>query len=603
VTDAAADRSGRAQLRAAFRLLSVGNRRRWIVVAVLSMVASVTEIIGGLLIVGLIGSVTPGGEISFPILGDLSDRFQGVDQESLIAWTAAVTAAFFIFRGVLMVVDSYVRSRVVQNAGAVLSARLLEGYLGMPYVELTRRNSAEMIRNTTESVGNVLAYVLVPGVAMFAEVSIVLGLLVLLLVQAPLATVVALVMFAPVVGGMLRVIQPRLGRLGRGSQNEARHTMQAVQEALHGHRDIALLHHEAAFVGRFSRSRFAFARIKYLHATLTEVPRYAIETIATVFVLGYLGVTALQGTSTEDSFAVLGLFAYAAFRVMPSVNRIVASMNNVRFGGPAALDLARDLDTAESYLSTDAEGDGSSMPFEHGLRLEGVTFRYPDSDADAVGDVDVEIRRGESVGFVGPTGGGKSTLVDLAIGLLRPTSGRVAVDGVDVLGRERSWQARLGVVSQTVYLLDDTLRANIAFGLHGDEVEGGAVDDAVALAQLGDLIRSLPDGLDTMIGERGVRLSGGQRQRVAIARALYRRPDVIVFDEGTSALDTVTEEEVVRAVDRLRGDRTILMVAHRISTVRRCDRIHVVDAGRVVAQGTYDELEAGSASFKSLLGG
>ncbi|MEY3019528.1 MAG: hypothetical protein RLZZ272_512 [Actinomycetota bacterium] len=214
--------------------------------------------------------------------------------------------------------------------------------------------------------------------------------------------------------------------------------------------------------------------------------------------------------------------------------------------------------------------------------------------------MDLTIRRGETIGICGSTGGGKTTLVDVLTGLIPPTRGRILVDGVDLAGRERAWQAATGVVPQTVFLTDDSLRANIALGVRPKDIDRDALAAAVDLAQLRDFVSSLPDGLDTVVGERGVRVSGGQRQRIAIARALYRRPELLVFDEGTSALDNLTERELIAALDRLRGSHTVVMVAHRLSTIRDADRVVLVEGGRIAAQGTYDELLATNAAFRRL---
>jgi ATP-binding cassette, subfamily B, bacterial PglK len=236
------------------------------------------------------------------------------------------------------------------------------------------------------------------------------------------------------------------------------------------------------------------------------------------------------------------------------------------------------------------------------LHLDGVSYRYPGTAQEALADVDLEIRRGETIGIVGPTGGGKSTLVDVILGLLPPTTGQVTVDGMDIRENLPAWHDNIGVVPQLVFLLDDTLRRNIALGLGDDEIDDAKVWEAVRLAQLDGFVCSLSAGLDTVVGERGVRISGGQRQRVAIARALYRQPTVLVFDEGTSALDNLTEGELVSSLEKLRGERTIITVAHRLTTVRRCDRIVMIENAKVSDVGSFDELARRNATFRRMAG-
>jgi ATP-binding cassette, subfamily B, bacterial PglK len=315
--------------------------------------------------------------------------------------------------------------------------------------------------------------------------------------------------------------------------------------------------------------------------------------ILTVFVYSIV----VQG-GAEGALSVLGIFAYAGLRILPSLQRIIGGLNDIRFATAPLDDLTRDLHMIE--VLDVPRGEVEALPFAQAIRLEQVTFRYEGADRDAVHELDLTIAPGEVLGICGPTGGGKTTLTDLITGLLEPTSGRITVDGKDLTANVRRWYATLGVVPQMVFLVDDSLRRNIALGLRDRDIDAGAIDEAVELAQLREFVDSLPEGLDTQVGERGVRISGGQRQRISIARALYRRPDVLVFDEGTSALDNATESALIAALERLRGSRTILLVAHRLSTVRKADRIVLMQHGEAVALGTYDDLLESSPEFRAL---
>jgi ATP-binding cassette subfamily C protein len=334
-------------------------------------------------------------------------------------------------------------------------------------------------------------------------------------------------------------------------------------------------------------------------ATLSSFPRVLLETVFAIFILLFVAIAALGDHLNAETIALLGLFAYVVLRITPSLNRVSLAVNNLRFGGAALDTVVRDLHSSEEIQRRPAPGPGVTR-LTQTIVVDNVSYQYPNHDETVLRDVSLTVRRGESIGLVGSTGAGKTTLVDVILGLLVPTRGRVLVDGRDIADCRADWQRSLGVVSQTVFLLDDSLRRNIAFGLSDDRIDDDKVTKAVEMAQLDEFITSLPDGLDTPVGERGVRLSGGQRQRVAIARALYRRPDVVVFDEGTSALDSLTEAEVMAAVDRLRGDRTLLMVAHRLTTVRRCDKIILLENGKISGIGTYDELLGQSDSFRRM---
>jgi ATP-binding cassette, subfamily B, bacterial PglK len=312
-------------------------------------------------------------------------------------------------------------------------------------------------------------------------------------------------------------------------------------------------------------------------------------------------VALLAGEGLDVVVSTLGVFAYVGLRLQPSLRQIVSNLNSLRFGSAVLDDLEEDHDRlAEEALADRSRVHLGNEVFSDTIEFQNVSFAYPPGGTFALRDVDVRIRRGEFIGICGPTGGGKSTLIDLLIGLLEPTEGRVLIDGEDLRGREHWWQQQLGVVSQNIFLIDESLRRNVALGRSEDKVDEEALRRALSRSQLDDVVSQLPEGLDTVVGERGIKLSGGQRQRVAIARALYREPSVIVFDEGTSALDAATEAALVAALDELKTGRTLITVAHRIATVRHADRILVVSGGQVAASGTYDELQQDSQLFRSI---
>ena len=583
-----------------------GRRARWAGLVLMALVVGAFEAVGAVLIYLMLRLVAePGAELSVPLLGDLNAAFPGLDSAALITAAALSIAAFFLVRAGVVVGQAYLQGRVAERTGLRLASRLLRGYLAMPYPFHVRRNSAELLRNVVESAHEVMAAVLVPVVKLISETLIILALGVVLLMTAPLALAVAAIVFAPVVLVLLRVVQPRLAALGRTSHELAETTLKSVQQGLHGFRDVKVLGRERYFHDRFYGAREGIARAQYLRRTLDEVPRVTLETAMVLFVAVALLVALQADQSPQESLAVLGLFGYAALRILPSLNRLVMQLNAIRFGGAAASKVYEELGVIEAERGRPAEMAPAAedrLPLRHQIRVEGVRFRYEGSDTDALSGIDLAIRRGESIGLAGASGAGKTTLVDVILGLLPPASGQVTVDGTDIQTCLPAWHRSLGVVPQSVYLVDDTLRRNIALGLEDREIDEERVTDAVRLAQLTSFVRALPRGLDTEVGERGVRVSGGQRQRVAIARALYRQPDTLIFDEGTSALDNLTEAELIAELEGLRGEHTLIIVAHRLTTVRRCDRVVLMDAGRIVANGPYDELLEHSPEFQNLAG-
>jgi ATP-binding cassette, subfamily B, bacterial PglK len=402
------------------------------------------------------------------------------------------------------------------------------------------------------------------------------------------------------------VIQPRLKRLGHERQAAARDAIQHVQQGLQGIRDIKVAGREATFAEVFRRARSRLARAEYVRAGLMYLPRVSIESAFLLFIVGVLLLEQLTGL-VDGLLATLGLFAYAGMRMQPSLQKIATNLNNLRYGEAVVEELARDF--AELGVSPDASRttkpiampEPDPLTFDRELRLDRVTFRYRDDARPVLDRLSMTIRPGASIGIAGQTGCGKSTLLDLICGLLRPTSGTITVDGVDISDDVRAWQRALGVVHQQSFMVDDTIRRNIALGVPDPDIDDDTLDEVVEAAGLAPVVNELPKRLDTALGERGVRLSGGQLQRVALARALYRRPALLLLDEATSALDNATEREVIANIGQFdRGRMAIVAVAHRMQTIVRCDQVVLLSAGRLAGSGTFDQLMSSNPEFAAM---
>ena len=581
----------------------VGRDRpgRWVLLIGLALLVSGLEMAGAVIVYTLLALVAdPDGAIDLPLIGDLRSRFDGVEDATLMLWVVTAMAVFFVVRSVVKIAAKYVQARVAHNAGVRLSSELFEGYLLWPYSRHLTRTTAELIRNSHEAVQKLVSSVLLPTIRIVAEGLLVIALLLVLLVLAPLATLGAVIVVGGAAALLLFIVQPRMKRLGLIRHRETQSTLNALQQGLFGIRDVKVLGREAAFANSYRSGRGRMARADYLRDTATQLPSIVLEMALLGFILAYFAITILRGGAAQETMSVLGLFAYAGLRLQPSLQLIVSGLNALKFSAAPLQDLHADRTTMDHARRP--RKAATPLPFTSALALEHVTFRYESADRDAVHDIDLTIEPGEQIGICGPTGGGKTTLVDLITGLLPPTTGQVMVDGKNLRHHEREWQAALGIVPQMVFLTDDTLRRNIALGVPDQHIDDAAVQQAVQLAQLGEFVAQLPDGLETTVGERGVRVSGGQRQRVAIARALYRRPSVLIFDEGTSALDNATEALLMDAIERLRGQHTIILVAHRLSTVKSCDRIVFLEHGQMTGLGTYDDLRSTNAGFRALAG-
>lgn len=583
-------------LRQALYLMGRDQRKRWVLVVALAVVVSLLEILAATLVYVLLGLIAgPDADISLPLVGTID--LGGGDRTLLLA-LIGIMIAFFLLRAGVSAVAEYVMARVVHNAASRLSTKLVTGYLLMPYAFHLRRNSAELIRNGHQAVIDLVYMVFTPLIRITAEALMTIGILVLLVLISPIGTALAVA----VVGGatliLVWMVHGRLRKHGATAHEMSAETLKSLQQSYAGIRDIKLLGRELYFSADYGKHRSKLSRMLYTCLALSQMPRLVIETSLVAFILVFMAIALAMDSDSQSIVSTLGLFAYAGLRLQPSLARIVSGFNAIRFSTAPTADVYGDLRMIEGDSAHDVSGE--PVVFEREIRLDSVSFTYDQADAPALEGVDLVIARGEQLGICGPTGGGKTTLVDLITGLLAPTTGAILVDGQDIAGRRRSWQRSLGTVPQTPFLLDDSLRRNIALGVPDADIKEADVIEAIRLAQLTDFVRSLSSGLDTVVGERGIRLSGGQRQRIAIARALYQRPQVLLFDEGTSALDSATEQEFMFALRGLRREHTILLVAHRLSTLRDSDRVVFISHGQIAAIDTFERLLRTNGAFRDM---
>jgi len=577
-------------------------RWRWRLLVPLGVVAAAVEAVGAAAVFGLLTVVMePSRAATLPVFSTV-DRWLGAPgPRAIVIALTLVLIGFYLVRNALLAFAAWAQARVVYDSVAAVSRRLLLGYLTVPWSFHFRRNSAGLIQRVSQSaevaftlVASSILQTLVEGLTIAAIAAV-------LAFTAPLATLAAAAVIGLLILVPTRLTAPVFARIGRAEHASEESMLQALQQSLGAMKEVKIAAREGYFHDRFAVVVDALAGARRRRTTLQEFVRLSVETVFVVGLLLVVLLLALRGQPGPEIVSLLGLYGYAGFRLVPSANRIGRNLGNVKVGRPYLDAVDEDLQAIEA-LGRDHTGgdDPGGPPFASAVRFENVSYAYDEGGPAVLRDVTLEIRRGESIGVVGPTGAGKSTLIDLLLGLLTPTAGRVAIDGGDLAGRVRWWQRQIGYVPQTFALFDDTLRRNIAFGVPDGEVDDARLLGAVRSAQLDEVVAGLSDGLDTFVGERGVRLSGGERQRVVIARALYHEPRVLVFDEATSSLDTQTEREVTRAIEALHGAVTLVVIAHRLSTVRGCDRLIFLREGRVEAVGTYDELRETSAAFLAM---
>lgn len=496
----------------------------------------------------------------------------------------------------------WVRQRFIARLRFGMAKRLLATYLSKPYAFFLGHNSAALNKNilseADEAVGVLGA--LLDLVARGMVTVAVLGLL--FAVDWKLASLVV-VGLSVAYGIVWAFVRHRLSVIGRErfEANQARY--QITGEAFGGIKAVKLMGREGYYEDAFTGPAWKFERHRVSSQIIAQMPKYALEAVAfggiLLIVLYYLAL----GRNMQAILPIVGLYAFAGYRMMPALQAMFQGVSNLRFRLPALEAIYEDL-MQKKGRRNEAKPPADPVPLtvREAFALRDVTFTYPGADAPALRDVSLRVPVGHSVGLVGATGSGKTTTVDVILGLLRPQQGALTVDGRSVTDAMLpAWQAQLGYVPQSIYLADDTIRRNIAFGLSDETIDEAVVRRAATIANIADFIeQDLPEGYDTTVGERGVRLSGGQRQRIGIARALYHDPDVLIFDEATSDLDNATERAIVEAIDRVSSDKTIVQIAHRLTTVEGCDTIYVLDQGRVVAEGTYAELIHTSATFREM---
>jgi ABC-type bacteriocin/lantibiotic exporter with double-glycine peptidase domain len=489
------------------------------------------------------------------------------------------------------------------RVGSDLAIRMLGSYLEKPYTFFLSRNSATMTLNVIGETSGMVMGAVVPALQTFAKLLVAAFILLLLLAVDPLLALIV----AIAVGGsyflVLVFVRRRLAIIGRLSNEANRVRHKAVTEVLGGIKDLKILGRLKNYQKTFSAASGDYARYQVQNGLIATLPRYAMESIAFGGILLILLYLLSVRRDVNQALPLIALYAMAGFRLMPAIQQIFGGMAQVRFSLSSLENLHREiieLSRGSPDLADDVERQ--RIRFEHSIELRDIRFRYPGAERDAIHDATLKIAKNTTVGLIGLSGSGKTTLIDILLGLLTPDSGELLVDGAQLgRGNAAAWRARLGYVPQSIFLAEDTIERNIAFGLVDSEIDHARVVRAARLASLHDFVESeLPEGYATQAGERGIRLSGGQRQRIGIARALYHDPDVLLLDEATSALDGMTEDAIIEAIRSLAHTRTIILIAHRFSTIRDCDILYLIEQGGIADSGTYDELLARSEAFRNL---
>lgn len=587
-------------------LLSARARGRLVLLLLLLMGVAALEAMGIASILPFMALViSPESIQENKWLSLLYDRLGMQNNREFLTWVGSIVLVLLVATNLSKMASTWYTLRYLNWRAYEVSRRLLVNYLTRPYSYYLTRNTSELGGAVLFEAPGVIDRVLRPIMDMTAASMVCIGITVVLLATEPLAAV----LIVSIVGGSYALTYGLVHRkLDLYSQQQVEANTERIRsasEAMVGIKDIKMLGRESAFLDRFAHYTLRNSRNAAISGAIGQLPRFMLEIVAFGGLLAAVLYFVSRGDNAAEVVPVLALYAFAGYRLMPSLQSLFTSIVVIRYN-LASLDRVHSA-IAEAPHSAAAEDRlrraqvATPAAFTNALELRDVTFQYEGAIEPSLRNLNVVIRPNTTIGLVGPTGCGKSTTVDVILGLLQPQKGEVVLDGAEITDSNLpSWQRAIGYVPQHIFISDDTVARNIAFGIPDKDIDMAAVQRAAQVANLANFIETeLPEGYDTNIGERGARLSGGQRQRIGIARAMYHNPAVLVMDEATSALDGVTEEGVMRAVHGLSKSKTIILIAHRLSTVRECDVIYQLDHGAVAASGTYDELIRDSAWFRN----
>jgi ATP-binding cassette, subfamily B, bacterial PglK len=574
-------------------LLTFQQRKNLALLTCLILIGTLLELIGiGLIIPIVISIMDSGFYEKYPDVIYLFGQYFEPTYENIAVFSIVLLLIFYVFKTLYLVYMSYKQGVIIYNIKEVVAKRLFTGYMHKPYFFYLIRNSSELIRNLTAEVSN-LGMVLRAGITIFIDGIILISVLTLLMFIEPQGTSIIFLIIGSTALIYQYVTKQRLLKYGKSRQQSEGKRIQHVQQGIASVKDVKILSREREFIEQFDKYNVMGVKAERFQYILAAMPRLLLEFVVIFGLTALISFLIFSGKNKESITLILSIYAVAVFRLLPSINRILGSIQQLRFCYPSANVLANELKLIEEenkVLEQNKNEKNIKIFFQNQIIVSNLSFIHRGATEYTISDMNINILHGQCVGLVGGSGGGKSTLIDIILGLLKPSMGEILVDNVDIQKNLSEWQKKIGYVPQHIYLTDDTLKNNIAFGIPDEKIDNIAIENAVKASQLRDVVDDLPNGIDTVIGERGVRLSGGQRQRIGIARAMYHNPDVLIMDEATSALDYQKEAEIMLTIDQLHGKKTIIIVSHRINTLSICDKIYHLENGRIANEGNFKEI-------------
>lgn len=575
------------------------QKLQFVGLGILILIGGILETVGVSMMVPLVqGIMEPEALLENEIMRKLTDVLHidmaGMAQNGgtnrLIITMLVFIMALFVIKNAYLLFQTYVQNTFVTRNRNKMISRVMREFLNRPYEEYLGADIPTVFRLTDSDIPTAFQLILVL-IQMITEVVVSVFLCIVLVIVSPVMTLFIVVIFLGMTLLLSKLLKPRLNAIGRKNQEIQSRIAKWRIQSIYGLKDVKVLNREEFFVRNYYESGSIGANVARNYAVLNNLPRLSIETIFIVSMLAFIMVYLLGGGNMNVLIPQLSAFAVAAVRIMPSTNRINTYISEIAYSQPCLDYLYENLNESMKMdvngSVTGYQGKEKSVPKEKAVLrdkivLDHITFAYPGTDKNIFTDAHMEVKRGQSVGIMGPSGVGKSTIVDILLGLLHAKEGSITWDGKNIFDDYEAWLAQIGYIPQSIYLVDESIRDNIAFGIDADKIDEKRIWEVLEEAQLKEFVEELPEGLDTTIGDRGVRISGGQRQRIGIARALYHDPEILVFDEATSALDNDTEKAVMDAVNSFHGKKTMVIIAHRLNTIAKCDVIYKVENEKII---------------------
>ena len=521
----------------------------------------------------------------YPILQKICDLLgiQSVGQMTTALLLALM--AIYVIKNLYLVYLVYRQNTFITQSRNQMISRVMGEFLNRPYEQYLGADIPTVFRITDSDIPQTFSLML--AMLQLASEVVVSGLIFIVLLCTDIfMTLFIMVLFGVMTLVIVKIFKPKLNKIGAKNQAIQSRIAKWRIQAIYGLKDVKVLNREEFFVRNYYETGKVGANVGRTYAVMNNIPRLLIETVFIVGVLTFIIIYMKGGGNVASMVSTLAAFGVAAMRVLPSVNRINTYITEISYNQPSLdfvyQNLQEGMKTDAMLAQRRAYSQKEKLELRDKIELNHISFHYPDSDKNIFTDAHMEVPKGKSVGIMGTSGAGKSTIVDILLGLLHAQEGEITCDGVDIFKNYESWLAQIGYIPQSIYLIDESIRDNIAFGIDADKIDEKRIWEVLEEAQLKEFVEELPNGLDTTIGDRGVRLSGGQRQRIGIARALYHDPEILVFDEATSALDNDTEAAVMDAVNSFRGKKTMIIIAHRLNTIEKCDIIYRVEEGKLI---------------------